>query len=46
MVAETELDIAALLDAEDMELYKVPDKLCIITYVNQYHSKFRDVIPG
>jgi hypothetical protein len=39
------LGIAALLDASDMVEMEVPDKLCIITYVAQYHSFFRDKTP-
>ena len=44
-IAEKDLGIARLLDAEDMVQMEQLDELSIITYLAQFYHKFRDQTP-
>jgi len=41
-LAEDELGIPSLLDPEDMEDCRVPDKFSVITYVAQFYHRLKD----
>ena len=41
-IAENELGVPSLLDPEDMQRMRVPDKFSIITYVSQFYHLFKD----
>ena len=44
-LAETELDIPALLEASDMVEMRLLDRRSIITYVSQFYHKFNKLAP-